>query len=137
MTSTWTPASAAEAAGVMVTCAQYLAGHDYAGLDAEELVRVITAMEKVDSGQAVTWGKSLTQFDRLQAYTADGYRAAGPWLEYRNGIDKATAKAHRAWMKRLDDHPVVMAAMESLAMADCIARRICKLTGKLPAEETD
>lgn len=135
--STWAPADAAEAADVMVSCAKYLAGHDYAGTDAELLVRVITAMEQVDAGQAATRAKALTEFGNLQAYTQDGYRAAGPWLEYRTGIDNATAARHRSWVKRAELHPVVLNGLAGLGVTSCVAKRICGWTGKLPEEHID
>ncbi len=133
----WAPRDAAEAADVMVSCAKYLAGRDYVGMDAELLVRVIAAMEQVDAGQAATRAKALTEFSSVQAYTADGYRAAGPWLVYRTGIDQATASAHRAWVKRRELHPVVLDGMEELDLPECVAKRICKWTGKLPEEHVD
>ena len=133
----WAPCDAAEAASVMVSCAKYLAGHDYAGMDAEVLVRVIAAMEQVDAGQAATRARALTEFGNVQAYTADGYAAAGPWLVYRTGIDQATANAHRAWVKRRELHPVVLDGMEELDLPECVAKRICKWTGKLPQEHID
>jgi len=98
--SPWVPCSAEDAAGVMESCARYLAGQDYAGMPADMLARVITAMERVDSGQAAVRAKAVGEFTRQHGYIQDAHKGMRMWLVHQTGADNASAAAHTAWAKR-------------------------------------
>jgi hypothetical protein len=91
----------------MVSCARYLAGHDYAGQPTELLAKVITAMEQVDSGQAAVRVKAVGEFTRQHGYIQDAHKGMRMWLVHQTGADNGSAAAHTAWAKRGEKHPVV------------------------------
>jgi hypothetical protein len=127
--------STGEAIGVMRSAMRYLADADYPELPAEVLADVLAGMEQIDAGQAAVRGKAGRAFVLSQAHLEFAQKSLSPWYKNITKVTKATGNAHKAWVRRYEEHPVIMAAMGELdVITESWARRVIEWTGKLPDE---
>jgi hypothetical protein len=127
-------ASAGEALGVLQSAMGYLAGADYAEMTSEVQAEVLRAMERMDSAQAAVRGRAVSAFTTAHAYHEYAVRGMPRWLVNQTRVTRAAASAHKAWGRRAEQHPQVIAALSEGVLSESWARAICGWTDKLPED---
>jgi hypothetical protein len=132
------PSNTAEAVGMVLTGLRYLAADDPTAMAAQAQAECLQALEQGDAMSTAARARILGAFTAGQGYAADGDYSPTSWLIYRTRVTKSAARGHRAWSRRAEDHPRVIAALaEGTALTESMARIICQWTDKLPAECRD
>jgi hypothetical protein len=127
--------STGEAIGIMKDAARYLAGLSYPDLPAQTLADLLAGMEHVDAAQAAIRGRAGQVFTGTQAHIEWGQKNLGGWYKNETKVTKPAADAHKAWSRRLAEHPVMIDALAQLdVISESWARQVTAWTGKLPAE---
>src|ERR1700678_890810 len=127
--------SVAEAAGGRETALGYLAGADFPRLTEAEMAGALRALERADAVEAVVRGKLVKMFDLSGGPSGDAHQTVGAWLKWETAVTKEQAKAHRAWARRVDEHPVIIESMTTgRHMSPSLAARCCGWTKKIPQE---
>src|SRR5580698_6851570 len=128
-------ASPEQAVEVMQDAARYLAGVSYPDLPAQTLADVLAGMEHVDAAQAAIRGRAGQVFTGTQAHIDWGQKNLGAWYKNETKVTRPTANAHKAWTRRLAEHPVIIDALAQLdVISESWARQVAAWTGKLPDE---
>lgn len=131
-------AAAPEGAGgtlcVLMSAARDLADADYAELTGAERAECLLGLEQLDAAVTVARSRVLRVFEGQQDYELDGQRSPAAWLVNMSKVTKAEAAAYRAWVTVVAGHPLVAAAMRDGVLSKSWVRKICTLTGKIPAE---
>jgi Domain of unknown function (DUF222) len=129
--------STGEAIGVVRSAMRYLAGADYPGLPAQVLADVLAGMEQVDAAQAAIRGRAGRAFTVSQAHLEFAQKTLGTWYKNWTRVDQAAGNAHKAWVRRYEEHPVIMTAVGEMdVISESWARKVISWTSKLPAEFT-
>src|SRR6202522_1745125 len=127
--------SVAEAAGMLESAIGYLAGADFPRLTEAEMAGALRALERADAVGAVVRGKLVKMFDLSGGPSGDAHQTVGAWLKWETAVTKEQAKAHRAWARRVDEHPVIIESMTTgRHMSPSLAARCCGWTKKIPQE---
>jgi hypothetical protein len=127
--------STGEAVRMMEDAARYLAGVSYPDLPAEAMADVLAGMERVDAVQAAVRGRAGNAFIDAQVHLEWGQKSLKSWYRHQTKVTEAAAKAHKGWVRRDDQHPVVLAALaEGDVISESLARRIMGWTDLLPDE---
>jgi Domain of unknown function (DUF222) len=127
--------SPGEALEVMRSAVRYLASADYVEQPAEVLAGVLAGMEEIDAGQAAVRGRAGWAFTIAEGYTEFAQRGLGAFYQNCTKVTRAAAGAHRAWTRRREEHPQIVAALGELdVITESWAREVCSWTGKLPDE---
>jgi hypothetical protein len=127
--------STGEAIGVMKAAARYLADADYPGLPAQVIADVLAGMEHVDAAQAAIRGKAGDAFIDAKAHQEFGHKSLTAWYRNQTRVTDPVAKAHAAWARRLDQHPVIAAALREMAViSESWARTVTGWTSQFPDE---
>src|ERR1700690_707758 len=127
--------SVAEAAGMLESAIGYLAGGDFPRLTEAEMAGALRALERADAVEAVVRGKLVKMFDLSGGPSGDAHQTVGGWLKWETAVTKEQAKAHRAWARRVDEHPVIIESMTTgRHMSPSLAARCCGGTKKSPQE---
>ena len=127
-------ASADEALDMVHAGLAFLAAADATAMGAAERASCLRRLEQADSVATAVRTSVLGAFAAGQDYVDDGDYSSCSWLRYRTRVTKGTAMDHSAWMKRGAGHPLVLAALASLAISKSYAREICWWTDKLPED---
>src|ERR1700677_3358122 len=129
------PRSMAEALGMLTSTMGFLAGVDFPGLAGVEIADALRALERADAVEAVVRGKLVKMFDLSGGPSGDAHQTIGAWLKWETAVTKEQAKAHRAWARRVDEHPVIIESMTTgRHMSPSLAARCCGWTKKIPQE---
>jgi Domain of unknown function (DUF222)/HNH endonuclease len=120
-------ALAAAAAGLA-----FVAGTDAASLPGEELAGCLRALEAVESGLTAARARVLAGFTAQAGYEADGHGTPGTWLAWQTGVTRGAASGAVGWMRRLNAHPLVAAALAAGEISGSWARQVCDWTDLLP-----
>jgi len=134
MSTTPVFASTGEALDMVHAGLAFLAAADATVMGAAERASCLRRLEQADSVATAVRTSVLGAFSADQDYADDGDYSACSWLRYRTQVTKGTAMDHSAWMKRGAGHPLVLAALASLAISKSYAREICWWTDKLPED---
>ncbi len=127
--------STGEAIGMMQDAARYLAGVSYPDLPAQTLADVLAGMEHVDAAQAAIRGRAGQVFTGTQAHIDWGQKNLGAWYKNTTKVTRPAANAHKAWTRRLAEHPLIIDALaETGVISESWARQVIAWTGKLPDE---
>jgi hypothetical protein len=128
-------ASTGEALDVMRSAGRFLAEADYAGLPAQTLADILAGMEQVDAVQAAVRGRAGLVFTGSRAHIEFGQKSLGGWYKNETRVTKAAADAHKAWTRRLAEHPLIIEALaEASVISESWARTVTAWTGRLPEE---
>jgi hypothetical protein len=74
-------------------------------------------------------------FTAQRAWSDDAVKGFPRWLMIRTKITKAAANAVKAWSRRFEEHPLIIAALaERDVISESWARTVTGWTGKLPEE---
>jgi Domain of unknown function (DUF222) len=128
-------ASPDEALDIMESAVQFLAGTDYAELPAQTVADILAGMEHVDAAQAAVRGRAGLVFTGTRAHIEFGQKSLGGWYKNETRVTKPAADAHKAWTRRLAEHPLIIDALaEGNVISESWARTVTGWTGRLPEE---
>ncbi|HXP53683.1 MAG TPA: DUF222 domain-containing protein [Streptosporangiaceae bacterium] len=119
------PASTAEALAMVRAGLSFLAGCS----GGEALVGLEGAEARLTAARAAVLGR----FCAAREFEADGQFGPRPWLRAFTRITKSAAAGALAWRSRLQDHPLVAAALARELISASWARELCAWTDRLPA----
>jgi hypothetical protein len=128
------PASADEALAMIQAGLSFLTSCDAPALPTATQAQVLTGLERAESRLTVVRARVLSGFCASHGYEADGQWGPKPWLRAFTRITNGAATGTMGWMRRLEAHPAVAAALADEAISTSWAREICNWTSRLPAE---
>ena len=132
--STPAPASADQAADMVLAGLGYLAALDPTTLAAEAQTRCLQALEQGDAISTAAPARILAAFTAGQGYSDDADYSPTAWLIHRTRITKGAARGHVGWARRAAAHRRVVAALaEGTVLTESMAALVCGWTDKLPA----
>ena len=135
MSAAVSPASAAEALGMLRSAMGYLSAADATAMAAETQAQCLLALEQLDAIETAARASILAAFTSGQGYSADADYSARAWLINKTRVTKGAASGHLGWVRRAAAHPQVVAALaEGQILSESVARRICQWTDKLPED---
>ena len=134
MSQPMSPASAAEALGMLESAMGYLSGADATAMAAESQAQCLMALERVSSMGTAARASILAAFTSGQGYAADADYSPRAWLIHKTQITKGAAVGHTAWARRAVAHPQVVAALAAGELSESFGRMICCWTGRLPQD---
>ena len=137
MSTVPSPASAAEALGMLTAAMGYLAATDATAMATEEQARCLRVMERATAIGTAAHASVLGAFSAGQGYTDDGDGSPRAWLVHHTGITQGAATGHVAWVRRAAAHPLIAQALAEGELSESAARALCQWTGKLPEECRD
>ncbi len=124
------PADVTQALAMVQAGLSFLTGPAVAGQEAAALI----GLEKTEARLTAARARALSAFCTSHGYEADGQFGPKPWLRAFTRITRGAADGALAWMRRLDAHPAVAAALAEEGITASWAREICGWTSRLPAE---
>jgi hypothetical protein len=122
----------AEALAMMRAGLSFLAQCEAPALPVAQQAEVLTSLEGTEASLTAVRARMLTAFCATHGYEADGQFGPKPWLRAFTRITRGAAAGAMAWMRRLQDHPLVAAALASEGITASWAREICAWTDRLP-----
>jgi len=129
------PASPAEALGMLRSAMGYLAATDATQLAAETQAQCLLALEQLDAIETAARTSILAAFTSAQGYSADADYSPRAWLLNKTRVTKGAANGHLGWVRRAAAHPQVAEALaEGHILSESVARKICQWTDKLPED---
>ena len=134
MSQSVSPASAAEALGMLESAMGYLSAADATAMAAESQAECLMALERVTSMGTAARASILAAFTSGHGYCADADYSPRAWLIHKTRITKGAAVGHTAWARRAVAHPQVVAALAGGQMSESFGRRICRWTDRLPVD---
>ena len=135
MSAAASPASAAEALGMLRSAMGYLSAADATAMAAETQAQCLLALEQLDAIETAARASILAAFTSGQGYSADADYSSRAWLMNKTRVTKGAASGHLGWVGRAAAHPQVVAALaEGQILSESVARRICQWTDKLPED---
>jgi hypothetical protein len=129
-----TPASTAQALGMLESAMGYLSAADATAMAAQTQAQALMALERVHSMGTAARASILAAFTSGQGYSADADYSPRAWLIHKTRITKGTAVGYTAWVRRVTAHPQVAQALAEGEMSESVARTICTWTDKLPQD---
>jgi Domain of unknown function (DUF222)/HNH endonuclease len=127
-----TPSSAAQALAMVRSGLSFLATCDPSGLPAPTQAEALVGLERAEGQLTAARAAILAAFCAGHEYEADGQFGPKPWLRAFTRISKGAAAGAMGWMRRLQDHPAVAAALAAEAITASWARKLCSWTDRLP-----
>jgi len=115
----------------------YLAKADATAMAAEVQAQCLATLEEVDSIETAARASILQAFDAGKGFCEEAFYSPRAWLFHKTRITRGAAAFHIKWARRAAAHPVVAAALAEAAVSESMARVICGLTDRLPAELRD
>lgn len=94
-------------------------------------------LAKAESAYTAAHARMLGAFAASGAHEHDGQQSARAWLKWQTQITRGAAGGAVGWMKRLQAHPAVSAALAAGAVSPSWARHICAWTDQLPEDGRD
>ena len=91
----------------------------------------------MESAYTAAHARMLGGFAASGAHEDDGQQTERAWLKWQTQITGGAAAGAVGWMKRLDAHPAVRAALADGAVSPSWARHICVWTDQLPEDGRD
>jgi hypothetical protein len=129
------PSSTGEALAALQAGLSYLASADPAQLTIAEQADCLRALATAEAIHVATTASVLTAFTAQAGYTDDGQGTAKSWLRWQTRITTGAAAGAVGWMRRLEDHPPVAAALAAGRISPSWARQICDWSDRLPQEQ--
>src|SRR5271154_1620276 len=105
-----TPASTAEAVGMVLDGLRYLAALDPTALTAGTQARCLQALEQGGAISTAARARILAAFTAGRGYCDDADYSPTSWLIHRTRVTKGEARGHVRWSRRTLTHPQVLAA---------------------------
>lgn len=121
--------------GVLTSVMKDLAGMDYLQLPVEVQAQVLRVMEQVSAGQAAVRGRAGWAFTATRGFDEYAQKNLGRWYITQTRVTKPAGYANRAWARRYEQHPAIIAALAELdVITESWARQVTQWTGELPEE---
>ena len=127
-------ATPAEALAAVRSGLAFLATADATALTVAEQADCLRGLAACESVQLAAAARMLAAFSAGGGHAADGQVSVRSWLRWQTRTTRAAAGAAAKWMRRLQAHPAVAAALAAGAVSPSVAREILDWTDKLPAE---
>ena len=129
------PGSIGQALGYVRSSMRYLAAADYAGQPVEVQAQVLKAMHEVGAGQAAVFGTAGRAFTAAHGYDGYAQKNLGRWHVSIGRVTRTAGYAAKAWVRRCERHPGVMAALAELdVISESWARALIGWSDALPEE---
>jgi hypothetical protein len=121
--------------GVLTSVMKDLADMDYVQLPVEIQAQVLRVMEQVAAGQAAVRGRAGWAFAAMCGFDDYAQKYLGRWYITQTRVSKPAGYAHKAWARRYEQHPAIIAALAELDLiTESWARQVTQWTSKLPEE---
>jgi hypothetical protein len=124
------PANTADALAAVRAGLGFLASLPAAELPAAELAECLRGLATCESVHLAAASKILSAFNNAGASADDGQPTARSWLRWQTRVPGTAAGAATAWMRRLENHPLVASALAAGQISPSFARVICELTDR-------
>ena len=131
------PASTAEALGMLTAAMSYLATTDPTQITVGEQAQCLRTLEQVDAMETAVRALHLGAFTTAKGYCDDGAYSARAWLIHQTRVTKGTATRHTAWDRRLRAHPRIAAVLATGKVTESYAATVCQWTDQLPEDCRD
>jgi hypothetical protein len=130
-TAMWpVPSSAAAAVAMACDALNWLSA---AGdLTATERAECLRGLERVESVHTAARSVVLAAFSAAGDCADDGHGSARSWLKWQTRVTGAAAAGAVGWMRRLNGHRAVSAALAAGRVSSSWARQICDWSDLLP-----
>src|SRR5579875_530331 len=127
------PSSAAQALSMVRAGLGFLATCETAALTTATQAGILVDLERAEARLTAARAAVLSAFCAGHGYEADGQFGPKPWLRAVTRVTCGAAAGAMAWVRRLEAHPAVAAALAAEAVSASWAREICGWTDRLPA----
>ncbi len=131
------PESPGEAMEMVLAGLGWLATADLASAPAVVRADCLRALEQAASVQVAARSAVLSAFDAQCDFQDDGHGTARTWLRWQTQITNPAASAAVGWMRRLNAHRAVRAALAAGTVSASWSRQICDWTDLLPVSARD
>ena len=128
------PLDAADALAMAQAGLSFLATGEAAELPTALQAEVLTGLEQAEARLTAARSAVLSRFCAGHGYEADGQFGPKPWLRAFTRITAGAATGALAWVRRLQAHPAVAAALATGTITTSWAREICTWTDRLPPD---
>ncbi len=126
------PLDAADALAMTQAGLSFLATCEGMQLPTATQAEVLTGLEQAEARLTAARSAVLTGFCAGHGYEADGQYGPKPWLRAFTRVTPGAATGALAWVRRLQAHPAVAAALATAAITSSWGREICTWTDRLP-----
>jgi hypothetical protein len=131
------PANIAEAMAMLNSALDHLNAADWEGLGSRAQGEVLAGLGGVESKLTALRGTVLGAFTAVSGFEADGHGSAMQWLVGQTGISKGAARGEVGWVKRLNAHRKIAAALAGGEVSESWGREIARWTDRLAAGDRD
>jgi hypothetical protein len=131
------PSTVTEALGMLDRALDYLNAADAASLPTSVQGDVLRGLERAGAKHTAARSRVLAAFAGQAAYEDDGQGSPRAWLKWQTQVTTGAAAGAVGWVRRLDAHPVIAAALAAGDLSESWARQVCAWTGRLPAGTHD
>ncbi len=107
----------------------HLNAADPASLPPGVQAQVLRGLEQAAAKHTAARSRVLSVFAGQAAYEGDGQGSARAWLKWQTQVTTGAAAGAVGWVRRLDAHPVIAAALAAGEVSESWARQICAWTG--------
>jgi hypothetical protein len=127
------PSSVAQALSMVRAGLGFLATCEAPALATTTQAGILVDLERAEARLTAARATVLSAFCAGRGYEADGQFGPKPWLRAVTRVTRGAAAGAMAWVRRLQAHPAVAAALAAEAVTTSWAREICGWTDRLPA----
>jgi hypothetical protein len=126
------PVSVAEALGMLERALDHLNAADAGSLPSSVQAQALRVLERAEAKQTAARARMLGAFAGQAAYEDDGQGSARSWLRWQTRVTTGAAAGAVGWVRRLERHPVIAAALAAGDLSQSWAKQVCAWTGRLP-----
>jgi hypothetical protein len=131
------PSTVTEALGMLDRALDRLNAADAASLPASVQGDVLRGLERAGAKHTAARSRVLAAFAGQAAYEDDGQGSPRAWLKWQTQVTNGAAAGAVGWVRRLDAHPVIAAALAAGDLSESWARQVCAWTDRLPVGTHD
>jgi hypothetical protein len=131
------PSTVTEALGMLDRALDRLIAADAASLPTSVQGDVLRRLERAGAKHTAARSRVLAAFAGQAAYEDDGQGSPRAWLKWQTQVTTGAAAGAVGWVRRLDAHPVIAAALAAGDLSESWARQVCAWTGRLPVGTHD
>ncbi len=131
------PSTVIDALGMLDRALDHLNAVDAGSLPASVQAGVLRALERAGAKRTAAQARVLAAFAGQAAFQDDGQGSARGWLVWQTRVTAGAAAGAVGWVRRLDAHPVIGAALAAGELSASWAKRVCAWTDRLPVRQQD